>query len=392
MFKHDSKTQTPAGVVFASDPLFVNMSAGRNTLHSGAGEEFVFLLSSGGAVDISDIAEAWAAPLPEPVGAGWLERVEAWGVNSPRRVFTNMPRNVSADVQAKFATYVIPGRTSLQNLQMFAGSDIFDARLLNPQGNPFLTTRTHTGRIILKETELAPLYFLQDNAKAEEIRIHTGAAIPPRIDADAQLLMDHTTGIGVYTIDLKKARREIFERHGVIASEFIIYKGDRVAAEIFIEEAKPAKSRHLLRFRNSFGVFEVIELVGELTNQATLVDVNSFKRYRQEFKRFENDRRRQDVEAALSVSTGVKRRRELLHLLDALTSDEVWLLGYGLNPVRVIPEVKNVAIPERQEEPQSVDLTLRPVYAEPAVMPEVSKSNASYIRKLFNNVFDNKFS
>lgn len=393
MFIHDSRIQTPAGIAFASDPLLVSLSEGENVLRSGAGEEFALRLSSAGAVDISDVVEAWAAPLAEPSGPSWLERVESWGDDSPRRVFINWTgRVIPGGPKLKFATYVIPGRTSLQNLQMFAGSDIFARRLLHPQGNPFLTTRTHTGQIILKETELAPLYFVQDSEKVEDITIHTSAGVPMLWSPGAQLLLEPTMGIGVYTVDLKKARREIFERYGIIASEFAIRKGGRVAAEVFIEAAAPSKSRHLLRFRNSFGVFEQIELTGELTNEVQLVEADSFKKFRAEFKRFENDRRRAEVESVLTVATGPKRPDELLLLLDALASDEVWLLGYGLTPVRVIPEVKGVSMPERQEEPQSVDLTLRPVFTEPAVMPEVSMSNATYIRKIFNRIFDNNFS
>lgn len=391
MFKHNSVKQTRAGVVFASDPLFIGMSEGKNVLHCSGGAKFSFLLSSAGSVDVSDVAEAWATPLPEPSGSSWLERVEDWSEDCPRRIYMLMPRNLPGQIRARFSTFIIPGRTSLQNLERLDGNDLFKGRFLNPQGNPFFTTRTHKGRIILKETELAPLYFLQDAEDFEDISVHTSAGIPPLWVKGAKLLSEVTRGIGVYTVDLKKVRREIFDAHGLLVSEFTIKKGGRVAAEIFIEAATPAKSRHLLRFRNSFGVFEVIELTGELSDDAQFVDANSFKKFRPEFNRFDNERRRPELESSISVSTGPKRRRELLHLLDALGSDEVWLLGYGLNPLRVIPEVKSVTVSERQEQPQSVELTLRPVYSEPAIMPEISKSNASYMRKIFTNVFDNKF-
>lgn len=393
MFKHNVTT-TPGGIVFASDPLFLSMSAGKNVLHSSGGEEFTFLMSSAGTVNVSDVLEAWANPLPEPSGASWLECVEDWSENCTRRVFMYMPRQLpGTPPRERFSTYVIPGRTSSQNHELLNGSNLFKARLLNELGNPFLSTRTHKGRIILKETELAPLYFLQDHENAESITLHSPTGIPPVwAESGVELLAGRTRHIGVYTIDLQKARREIFDRHGLLVSEFTIKKGGRVAAEIFIEAAAPVKSRHQLRFRNSFGVFEVIELTGELTDGVQFVDVNSFKKFRAEFDRFDDNRHRPELESALTVSTGPKRRRELLHLLDALSSDEVWLLGYGLNPVRVIPEVKSVTVPERQEEPQSVELTLRRVYNEPAVMPEISKSNASYLRKIFTNVFNNQFS
>lgn len=393
MFKHNVTT-TPGGIVFASDPLFLSMSAGKNVLYSSGGEEFTFLMSSAGSVNVSDVLEAWANPLPEPSGASWLECVEDWSENCTRRVFMYLPRQLpGTQPRERFSTYVIPGRTSSQNRELLNGSNLFKARLLNELGNPFLSTRTHKGRIILKETELAPLYFLQDNEIAESITLHSPTGIPPVwAESGVELLGGWTRHIGVYTIDLQKARREIFDRHGLLVSEFTIKKGGRVAAEIFIEAADPVKSRHQLRFRNSFGVFEVIELTGELTDGVQFVDVNSFKKFRAEFDRFDDNRRRQELESALTVSTGPKRRRELLHLLDALSSDEVWLLGYGLNPVRVIPEVKSVTVPERQEEPQSMELTLRRVYNEPAVMPEISKSNASYLRKIFTNVFNNQFS
>ncbi|MBD5401532.1 hypothetical protein HDR58_01850 [bacterium] len=393
MFKHNVTT-TPGGIVFASDPLFLSMSAGKNVLYSSGGEEFTFLMSSAGSVNVSDVLEAWANPLPEPSGASWLECVEDWSENCTRRVFMYLPRQLpGTQPRERFSTYVIPGRTSSQNRELLNGSNLFKARLLNELGNPFLSTRTHKGRIILKETELAPLYFLQDNEIAESITLHSPTGIPPVwAESGIELLAGWTRHIGVYTIDLQKARREIFDRHGLLVSEFTIKKGGRVAAEIFIEAADPVKSRHQLRFRNSFGVFEVIELTGELTDGVQFVDVNSFKKFRAEFDRFDDNRRRQELESALTVSTGPKRRRELLHLLDALSSDEVWLLGYGLNPVRVIPEVKSVTVPERQEEPQSMELTLRRVYNEPAVMPEISKSNASYLRKIFTNVFNNQFS
>ena len=50
-----------------------------------------------------------------------------------------------------------------------------------------------------------------------------------------------------------------------------------------------------------------------------------------------SDRIRTEIQEAVTVKTGFKRPQEIRFLLDLLSSDDVYLAGYGREEIKVIP-------------------------------------------------------
>lgn len=151
-----------------------------------------------------------------------------------------------------------------------------------------MTTRTAGWRIVMKETELYPLYFisLERFLYMTVVERTTGKT----------LIQDGNFDNGIFALDIDALRKQFFDEYGVLSNSFDIYKGDpsQYSCSIVIERSDPARERYRLKFRNSLGVFEIIELAGELTitPDYAAADEARFSRYDAETDDFTADRER----------------------------------------------------------------------------------------------------
>ncbi len=379
-FYTNARIKTPGGAAFASDENMIVAPAIPLTLYYEGKELARIKTADVAALSLRDFTESVATYFREPSESDpVLSLVEAFGGN--QWTDTNGRHFVAMDAEQSVRYYdfiVIPGCSSRlgQNYNLFTG------RFLKPNANPFLTTRTHLSPLVIKETELAPLYFLADCPKLTEL-----FEVCPLAETGLEPVRWRLDAAGVYALDLTKLRRQLFEEHGVIASVFDIRRDGAQSCRIVIERAEPAAQRHRLKFRNSFGVFEIIELTGALTVEPQ-VNSEEFRHYLANRGQFERARRRADYGLQLSVSTGMKTLAEVAHLFDALTSDEVYLLDYTPDPLKVIPQSKGFTMDDRPEEPRALDLVLTASRDEISAMPH---ADAVMIRRFFSKFYNNKF-
>ena len=61
---------------------------------------------------------------------------------------------------------------------------------------------------------------------------------------------------------------------------------------------------------------------------------------------------------AVTIKTGFKRPQEIRFLLDLLSSDDVYLSGYGREEIKVIPSAEEFSYRVRPDAPQNVTLKL----------------------------------
>lgn len=285
------------------------------------------------------------------------------------------------------------GGVSKQNYRKLiqAGTDIFAARFLNPACNFFLTTRTHDWRLNIKETELYPLVFfypLEGTLSVIDVVSENSlglAAVQDGVDYHGKLC----------SLDLKAVRRYFLEEYDVVANVFDILVGDTPAARIGIQESRPQRERYRLKFRNSYGAFEIVELTGAAQFAPTFdsdEDSVQYKRYQANIDDFTTERIRTEVSNVVNISTGYKTNDELRFILDAIASEEVYLLDLTHEPIRVIVTADEPSYNLSPNGPQTFSLKLTPVDDDTCLTSDIDSQampmRGGLFSQEFNQVFD----
>lgn len=229
------------------------------------------------------------------------------------------------------------------------GTDIFNLKFLNESCNFFFTTRSNDWRIIMRETELYPLCFIYPEHELKITELLTGRSI----------FLPGTAG-NLHALNLEAVRLDFFTSYGVLANLFDVYSGDMFACRIGIEQSPTVRERYQLRFLNSYGVYEVFSLEGDasVTPGMDKDDNAVFRRYDEITDDYYSDRIRTDIQTVVTIKTGFKRPQEIRFLLDLLSSDDVYLAGYGREEIKVIPSAEEFSYRVHPETPQNVTLKL----------------------------------
>lgn len=229
------------------------------------------------------------------------------------------------------------------------GTDIFSLKFLNESCNFFFTTRSNDWRITMRETELYPLCFIYPGHELKITELLTGQS----------LAVPGTTG-SLYALNLEAVRLKFFTDYGVLANLFDVYSGDTFALRIGIEQSPTVREHYRLRFLNSYGTYEVFSLEGEASVTPGMDEDEDavFRRYDEITDDYYSDRIRTEIQEAVTIKTGFKRPQEIRFLLDLLSSDNVYLSGYGQEEIKVIPSVEEFSYRVRPDAPQNVTLKL----------------------------------
>ena len=229
------------------------------------------------------------------------------------------------------------------------GTDIFSLKFLNESCNFFFTTRSNDWRIMMRETELYPLCFIYPEHELKITELLTGQS----------LAIPGTAG-NFYALNLEAVRLKFFTDYGVLANLFDVYSGDTFALRIGIEQSPTVRERYRLRFLNSYGTYEVFSLEGEASVTPGMDEDEDavFRRYDEITDDYYSDRIRTEIQEAITVKTGFKRPQEIRFLLDLLSSDDVYLAGYGREEIKVIPSAEEFSYRVRPDAPQNVTLKL----------------------------------
>ena len=229
------------------------------------------------------------------------------------------------------------------------GTDIFSLKFLNESCNFFFTTRSNDWRITMRETELYPLCFIYQGHELKITELLTGQS----------LAVPGTTG-SLYALNLEAVRLKFFTDYGVLANLFDVYSGDTFALRIGIEQSPTVREHYRLRFLNSYGTYEVFSLEGEASVTPGMDEDEDavFRCYDEITDDYYSDRIRTEIQEAVTIKTGFKRPQEIRFLLDLLSSDNVYLSGYGQEEIKVIPSAEEFSYRVRPDAPQNVTLKL----------------------------------
>lgn len=339
----------PTGNAFTRNPIFLSVSSCSMATYSiRMNNEEVFKGNGIGEfrVNIAEIVETGITGtqiLPE--GTNHIFAVSGLSAEVTIRVVNEGEEECNLSFTAWKGGISKKEFKRLRNL----GTDIFNLKFLNESCNFFFTTRSNDWRIIMRETELYPLCFIYPEHELKITELLTGRSI----------FLPGTAG-NLHALNLEAVRLEFFTSYGVLANLFDVYSGGTFACRIGIEQSPTVRERYRLRFLNSYGVYEVFSLEGDASVTPGMDEDDNavFRRYDEITDDYYSDRIRTDIQTVVTIKTGFKRPQEIRFLLDLLSSDDVYLAGYGREEIKVIPSAEEFSYRVHPETPQNVTLKL----------------------------------
>lgn len=346
----------PTGNAFTRNPVYLSVKSFSMAIYtirqySDNGSRILFTGNGIGSfkVNISEILETAFEDVPDLSGNGDM-LINLSYICYNKADITVLVQNEGKETESVTFT-AWRGGISGQSFRELCrkGNDIFSLKFLNESCNFFFTTRSNDWRIMMRETELYPLCFIYP---VHELRI-------TELVSGQSISLPGTTG-DFYALNLEAVRLQFFTDYGVLANLFDVYSGDTFALRIGIEQSPTVRERYRLRFLNSYGAYEVFSLEGEASVTPGM-DENEdavFRRYDEITDDYYSDRIRTDIQTVVTIKTGFKRPQEIRFLLDLLSSDDVYLEGYGREAVKVIPSAEEFSYRVRPDAPQNVTLKL----------------------------------
>lgn len=336
---------TPGSRVLAGNPIKMTVASDSKVIYSIAAAGEVLYTGSGigsFGVFINDIVEgAMSAQLMYNNDDRLLIPISGNGVE-----FTVSLRNADGETANRtFTAYM--GGVSKTTLRSLGQSSIFTGKFCNYAGNFFFTTRVGSSVISLRETEVSPLQFIYPSDGTLSARC-----------GNLSVSLPGTAG-SLYGLNIYAIRKQLFMKHGQLVNRLAVYCNESLACTICLLPCSMVRERYYVRFLNSLGCYEIMELTASAQVKATFADEDTYNEYDDVVDDYVQRRQRQRSRKQLELESGYKSRDELLFLLDMLSSDDVTLLGYEGNDVKVHPVCEDWHLAVLPTVPDGVPITLR---------------------------------
>lgn len=357
----------------ANDPrgAMVTVTQGAATIYEGR-------VAPDKAINFADIAWAYVDYLPEATGGAPLECVCSAAALEARKISVSVEYDGYAD-GCSFIPLVgkIPARATLP------GANYIERAFLYSGTNYLLLSMDRGWWFPIKETELAPMYFLRDNTEPQTIEARA---------SDSRSIELGSVSRGVYALDFDAIRREFIEVYGILPSHISIYTGGEFSFICLITPAEIAACSQKIKYRNSLGCFAVLELNGieKLTASAEELP-EAYEVYNSASGGHEKRRDGGELTHTLTVAGVVRSANEYRKICEVARSEEVYLLCDGF-ALRVVPEVSEIIYPNRFVAPVDYEISFR--FATPGVIEwggADDRALPSERPRMFGDTFNDKF-
>lgn len=336
-------TLSPASSVLAGNPVrldisseedsFFTLSTGGTDIYrgSGSGTYFVYL---------QDIIASYLVP---QVMFSDDDRLLI-PVTGNGKTFQITVETATLTRTISFKAYL--GGMSRSVIRSLHESNPFTARFLSGTGNIFFSLRETEGMIVLRETELSPLLFIYPSGTLTIVsEQHT-------------LALSGTNG-SLYGLNIERIRRTIYDTYHVIANTFTLKLGTSKVIDIVITPATLSREHYYLRYLNSLGAYDMLDLTGTATRGQDDADDNSHGVFDKTVDGYVLERERRSTRLSLKLDSGILSEYRMILFEDMLSSSDVTLLGYHGQDIKVIPEADSLDYRHNSHKAQSIGLTLR---------------------------------
>jgi hypothetical protein len=248
------------------------------------------------------------------------------------------------------------------------GTDIFAYKIFDTAKQFFLTTRTFGRHITVKENELLALFFIATNKTYSVVTEYGNVFVLPVMVANA-----------LYALNLKGIRLYSHQIYNKKPAFFGIMIDGQYVFDITVTGPSPAPGNHIIEFRNSFGVYERIEVSGRCISEPEFGEDNAFDKYDETVNDFIEQNERRSVREVINAELGYKTLEEFFFVRDMLQSNDRYLLDPSGNyhQVRVISENFSHDLNPRQ--PGSIPVKIRFIDTDISFSPEKDDSPPDYL-------------
>jgi len=237
--------------------------------------------------------------------------------------------------------------------------NIFSARLGSHFDNFLFTIRTNAKEIKIRDTELYPFVFI--NPKIDFV-FKSGSGNIINVPADTIndiCVLDVQALIDMFALEYEET----------LTSVDVMPAGQE-AFKITIVPGQISEERYKIKFRNSIGAFEVVEVTGIANIAPEFSEENTFETLTS-YNFFKEMRDRVLSREVINVETGYKTREELSFILDMIKSDESYFIFPNGQYFQCKVSADNPAYRYKMVTPTSFALQVTDVYDEEFSMPDM---------------------
>lgn len=239
------------------------------------------------------------------------------------------------------------------------GYDIFSYRLNSSRRQFLFTTRTNDSEVRLRDTELYPFVFLN-----REIPLSFVSPAGNSIDIN-------TAGLGpVCVMNIAALRLAFDEQYGEIPDMIKVYASRNLAFSFIITPGLSVEEKYTLRFLNSLGAYEVIEVTARASRTSEFGEEDLYN-VMNGYDFFEERKMRTLSRDKIEVETGHRLRHEMPFILDMIKSEEVYFIYPSGQEFRCRVTTDVFRYRERITEPTSIPLTITELTDERFALPPI---------------------
>ncbi|MDL2262461.1 hypothetical protein LJC11_03045 [Bacteroidales bacterium OttesenSCG-928-I21] len=245
-------------------------------------------------------------------------------------------------------------------------TNVFTEKFLNEYNNFLFSTRTSKQTIDLYREELGNIFFLTPSA--ENIVVKSGSN---------QLLLGTSSKAVPVSVNL----RRLSETWKADDIHIMIGGYSRIHFRISDHEGE---EKYVLKFRNSFGVFERL-LVTSVAYSSSEFDNESanYNEYDSDLSDYRKSRRRVSSNKFIEVETGYKSTDNLFFIDDLLASDEIYFIDKGKVTQKCLVTAEGNKKRLIQREPEKLSLKIELVDSDSNFSPDMGDSRRRYLADNF---------
>lgn len=244
--------------------------------------------------------------------------------------------------------FAVDGGVSNQSITTLEGygEDMFSHRLMNPDRSILFTTRTNSPNLTLKETELFPFVFIHPGKSISFITAKENIITVPSMAEGISCLMD-----------INSLRKMFYELYNEIPSYIEIQIEGSSSTYLTLVPSILTEDKYLIRFKNSLGGYEQIEVTGKGNFVPEFSEENMYQHYNSNHL-FSQRRSRLEMQEVIKVQSGYKSKEELRFMLDLIASERAYFIYPDGSIFECIVSCENPKIPLRVTSAQSMELTI----------------------------------
>lgn len=241
--------------------------------------------------------------------------------------------------------------------------DMFSYRLNDEESQFLFTTRTNDDELRIRVTELYPFVF-----------IHPGTAMQFVSGGGNTVSLAAMPAGTICSMDIQALINRFAAQYGEIPASIDVCPAGNPWFTVTLLPGKESEEKYKIRFKNSLGAFEVIEVTGTAKHEPEMGEENLYNKFTAAGY-YEERRMRVMLRDILKVEAGYRNSDDLQFILDMVRSEEIYFIFPDESYFRCNVTADSPQYNHRITTPTSMLLNIRMVTDEqfhtPKLIPDI---------------------